>query len=713
MTGRPGSLANRILRHTPLFAVDAIALDTETTGLDPRSARIVEIGAVRLTGTDVHTANAFQQLISIPETIPPAATAIHGIRDIDLIGAPSFPQVFAELTQFVGERPVIGHTIGFDLALLRRECAIMGQTLSTWDVLDVRLLAQVVEPALADFSLEGLAGWRGISIAGRHRALSDAVLAARIFVSLLPVLQDSGIRTFAEADAACRRFASTVDPYLRFGAAEAIPSAELKMRHRPNTYPYRHRVSEVMNSPAAFCAEDSTVADALASMVDQRISSAFVGAPELPASALGIVTERDVLHAIRQSGAEALNQPAVAIATRPLFTIPEDGFVFEAIGRMRRHGIRHLAAIGSAGRIIGALSARDLLRFSADTAVLLGDEIDEATDLPALARAWAKVPAVAADLLEDRMSGTEIAAIIARELGAMTRRAGQLAMQQLAAEGAGTPPCGFALLVLGSAGRGESLLALDQDNAIIFATGQPEGPEDRWFRSFGERVNRILHAVGIPLCSGGVMAGNPRFRGSLQTWRDRIGLWVGRTNPDDLLNVDIFFDFRPVLGEEALAGQLWTDAWQIAGTAPPLLRLLAETEPRAGAPLGFLGRLKTEQGRIDLKRFGLWPLVHSARLLALRHGIARHSTTERLSGVRALGIGGAPDLAGAEKAFDRFLLLILRAQVSDLVAGRVATNRVPPAIAESEIGYDQLRSDLRLAASLGELARDQITRAFI
>jgi len=81
--------------------------------------------------------------------------------------------------------------------------------------------------------------------------------------------------------------------------------------------------------------------------------------------------------------------------------------------------------------------------------------------------------------------------------------------------------------------------------------------------------------------------------------------------------------------------------------------------------------------------------------------------------VRALGIGGATDLAGAEKAFDRFLLLILRAQVSDLVAGRVATNRVPPAIAESEIGYDQLRSDLRLAASLGELARDQITRAFI
>ena len=76
------------------------------------------------------------------------------------------------------------------------------------------------------------------------------------------------------------------------------------------------------------------------------------------------------------------------------------------------------------------------------------------------------------------------------------------------AEGQGEPPCAYALCVLGSAGRGESLLAMDQDNAIVFADGEPGDAADRWFARFGGIVADILHEVGVPYCKGGVMAKN-------------------------------------------------------------------------------------------------------------------------------------------------------------------------------------------------------------
>ena len=85
--------------------------------------------------------------------------------------------------------------------------------------------------------------------------------------------------------------------------------------------------------------------------------------------------------------------------------------------------------------------------------------------------------------------------------------------------GHGEPPCRYAVAVLGSAGRGESLLAMDQDNALVFDDGEPAGAEDRWFETFGGHVADILHEAGVPYCKGGVMAKNAQWRGSVATWR--------------------------------------------------------------------------------------------------------------------------------------------------------------------------------------------------
>ena len=141
-------------------------------------------------------------------------------------------------------------------------------------------------------------------------------------------------------------------------------------------------------------------------LTDQRISSLFVRPAQSDSSQprafeTGIITERDVLRAVASHGADALRMPVERLMSQPLAAVPADAFVYRAIGRMSRLEVRHLGVVDETGCVIGALSARDLLRLRAGEAVALGDEIDGADDVRTLARAWAKLPQVAASLLAE------------------------------------------------------------------------------------------------------------------------------------------------------------------------------------------------------------------------------------------------------------------------------------------------------------------------
>ncbi|MBX9925435.1 MAG: 3'-5' exonuclease, partial [Hyphomicrobiaceae bacterium] len=87
---------------TPLHALDIAVIDTETTGLDSRVARIVQIGGVRMHGTEILTEPLFNRLVNPGIPIPPATTAVHGISDGDVAAAPRFADLAADLDAFVG-----------------------------------------------------------------------------------------------------------------------------------------------------------------------------------------------------------------------------------------------------------------------------------------------------------------------------------------------------------------------------------------------------------------------------------------------------------------------------------------------------------------------------------------------------------------------------------------------------------------------------------
>ena len=227
---------------TPLIALDAFVIDTETTGLDPAKARIVEIGAVPLKGGKLDEKSALRQLVNPGEPIPPVTTEIHHIDDAMVASAPGFAAAWPDLAAPISGAILIGHRIGFDLAVLKGECARAGLPWAAPRTLDTALLAQVAAPHLGGYTLEHLASWLGVDVEDRHSALGDAVLTARIFLALVPKLRDGNIRTLAEAEQACLALTHVLDDQHRAGWADAVTAPMLRderalVAHRPLSLP--------------------------------------------------------------------------------------------------------------------------------------------------------------------------------------------------------------------------------------------------------------------------------------------------------------------------------------------------------------------------------------------------------------------------------------------------------------------------------------------
>ena len=701
---------------TPLIALDAVAIDSETTGLDPRNAWIVELAAVRIAAGRLQPDESFQRRVNPGAPIPPAAAAIHHIDDAAVLNAPIFREVWPEFSSRIGGTIVVGHNLGFDLAVLKRECDRAGIAWAKPRTLDTRLLAQVAEPNLAGYALDSLAAWLGVKIAGRHSALGDSVASAEIFLALIPKLRESGIRTLAEAEQACNSLTNVLNEQHRIGWL--LPSQELprfepdEIFQRIDSYPYRHRVRDIMSHPPQFASAECSVREALARMIKERISSLYVSPARTDeknhqASATGIITERDVLRALAQDGAAALDFPVERYMSKPLASVSADAFIYRAIGRMSRMGIRHLAATDEEQNVVGALSARDLLRLRAGEATSLGDEIREAGDVHQLAAAWGKVPRVAKALLQEGLSGRDIAGVISHELCALTGQAAVVAEKRMIEAGKGPPPGRYAVAVLGSAGRGESLLAMDQDNALVFAKGEPGDEEDRWFEGLGTQLADILHEVGVPYCPGGVMASNARWRGSVSTWQARVNDWVQQASPEHLLAVDIFFDLRGVKGDLGLANGVRTHAFDVAKGQTAFAKLLVDTVGPPEPGLNFLRGFRTEAGRINLKKTGLFGIVTAARTLAICHHVAAHSTPARLTGIKALGIGSEHDLDALIEAQGVFLDLLIAQQIKDIEQGVPASNAIDPKALSSR-DRARLRSSFDAVRHVDQMTHDLI-----
>jgi DNA polymerase-3 subunit epsilon len=194
-------VADEFSAETEVAALPLVALDTETTGRDPPSDRVIEVAAILADGPQI--VNRLSWLVNPGCPIPKQATEVHGISDADIKDAPSFSEILPALTDALSQRIPLAYNASFDRQFLMAEyerCAPMpGRAVPAFrrnvEWIDPLVWARELQRHERSRSLADVCGRLGIALDQAHRATDDAEAALKVLLALLP---DSRIpRTYA------------------------------------------------------------------------------------------------------------------------------------------------------------------------------------------------------------------------------------------------------------------------------------------------------------------------------------------------------------------------------------------------------------------------------------------------------------------------------------------------------------------------------------
>ena len=200
---QPGQIPD--LDNLPLTHLRYTVFDTETTGLNPSGGdEIISVGALRIINNRLLYEEFFDQLVNPQRPLPHESIRFHGIQPEMLEGQPTIEKVLPQFQRFAEGTVLVAHNAAFDMRMLQIKEASTGIRFIN-PVLDTLLLSAVAHPSHTDHNIENIALRLGIRVVGRHTALGDAIATAEIFIKLIPLLKQKGIRTLKEARLASQK----------------------------------------------------------------------------------------------------------------------------------------------------------------------------------------------------------------------------------------------------------------------------------------------------------------------------------------------------------------------------------------------------------------------------------------------------------------------------------------------------------------------------
>jgi DNA polymerase III subunit epsilon len=196
--------ANNLAREQ-LAGLAYVAFDTETTGLLPHGGdEIMAISGVRIVNGRLLHNDSLDRLVDPQRTLPAEAMRLTGIQPEMLKGQPRIESALKEFQSFIENAVLIGHNAAFDMRFFQIKESSTGIAILN-PVLDTLLLSSIIHPNQENHSIEAIAKRLGVNIIGRHTALGDAIVTGEIFLKLLPLLHEKGIRTLHDAVEASKR----------------------------------------------------------------------------------------------------------------------------------------------------------------------------------------------------------------------------------------------------------------------------------------------------------------------------------------------------------------------------------------------------------------------------------------------------------------------------------------------------------------------------
>ena len=337
---------------------------------------------------------------------------------------------------------------------------------------------------------------------------------------------------------------------------------------------------------------------------------------EQPKLLLGILTDTDICRAVSDR-----QDPAITLCQRyanfNLRTIKATDEIGDALLTMTRYRIHRLPVLDGSGNVVGVLGQSDMLAHIGHHSQLISIQIEQATDLSSLDIA---VELIGRYIRAQHQNGVKIGNI-SRMVQTLNAHVFTKLWQLIVPDEVISNTC---LIVMGSEGRGEQIMRTDQDNALIIRDGYTH-PD---LAQFADTFNNHLATLGYPLCDGNIMMTNPMWRQSLKQFTAQIGLWLRNTDPMHGIYLSAIMDGEYVCGDETLLTQVRQHLRMAHRQADPMfVRQFA----RAALQFGDINQWwqkfvpliggKSISADIDLKKAGIFPLVHGIRTLALENDV--------------------------------------------------------------------------------------------
>ncbi|ODC03980.1 hypothetical protein BFW38_10965 [Terasakiispira papahanaumokuakeensis] len=412
------------------------------------------------------------------------------------------------------------------------------------------------------------------------------------------------------------------------------------------------RVSDTILREAVVVNADCSIETATGQLRQEQADSLLVRHD----TQLGMLTRTDLLDAVVMQH-KTLSSPVGPLASYNLFSVQLGDFLFNALILMTRHRVQRLVVLNDQ-TLVGLVELTDILSFFSSQSHVIGLQIERAQSLDSLGRA-----ARAMDELVQSLVAQGVKIQFAMDLlAALNARVMVKAFNLLVPEAYQQHVC---LLVMGSEGRGEQVLKTDQDNALIIDDGV-EWPE---CHQVMQQFTETLLSYGYPPCPGNIMVSNPEWVMTASQWHGQLARWAASVEGESLMKLAIVQDAHPVAGAVELFTPIRDFMFDRFKGNSVFFSHFARPILHFATPLNLFGGLKGSEG-LDIKKGGIFPIVHGVRALALENGIKITNTFERLKVLaerRLLSRDFADNLAEALAVMS---MLRLRQQLK-VQAGRV------------------------------------------
>lgn len=410
-------------------------------------------------------------------------------------------------------------------------------------------------------------------------------------------------------------------------------------------------------------------------------------------SRYGMVTRTDLLDAVVLQGMP-LETDVSEIASYRLITADPEDYLFNALILMTQHQIERVVVMREDGALAGIVELTDVLSHFSSHSHVIGMRVERANTVEELREAALGLT----DLIRALISTGVKIRFTMELLAAMNGRIISKLFDLIIPNDMRPHVC---LIVMGSEGRGEQIMKTDQDNALLVRNGL-EWPE---MMDTLRRFSDTLISFGFPPCPGNIMVSNPEWVNSIGDWVRKLTRWSQSYDGQSVMNLAIAVDGKPIAGNIALFKVARNAFLRSLQSNDIFFSHFAKAALNFDTPLTIFGNLKGKE-QLDIKKGGIFPIVHGVRTMALEQRILETNTFKRIEAL--VGMGKMDKSMGENlgEALSIFIQLRLNQQMQRVEASEDGRDKTPNAIdlqRLNKLERDLLRDALHIVKDFKKL----------